>query len=259
VPVTPEALVEDYLSRMVDIRGTGGATNETSYYGALETLLNAVGKTLKPRVICNGQLRSQGAGHPDFGLDAQTHCRSGMPREGQGEIPERGVVEVKGLAEPVLAIADTDQVSRYWRRYRLVLVTNYREFLLVGVDARGLPVRLETFTLADTDAAFWEASSHLSGRPSGYALINRISPACNSIINRDLGTKRKQVPGCNTREQVELSATPSRPEHWICLMEAHSTSLATFPANFDLEGSRPRKVGCGVRRRNQPKQLPGAL
>jgi hypothetical protein len=113
VPVTPEALVEDYLSRMVEIRGTGGATNETSYYGALETLLNAVGKTLKPRVICNGQLRSQGAGHPDFGLDAQTQCRSGTPREGQGEIPERDVVEVKGLAEPVLAIADTDQVSRY--------------------------------------------------------------------------------------------------------------------------------------------------
>ena len=59
------------------------------------------------------------------------------PREGQGEIPERGVVEVKGLAETVVATADTGQVSRYWERYRLVLVTNYRDFLLVGVDARG--------------------------------------------------------------------------------------------------------------------------
>ena len=82
------------------------------------------------------------------------------PREGQGEIPERGVVEVKGLAEPRVAIADTDQVSRYWQRYRLVLVTNYREFLLVGVDVRGQPVRLEGFTLAETDAAFWDACAH---------------------------------------------------------------------------------------------------
>jgi hypothetical protein len=70
------------------------------------------------------------------------------------------VIEVKGLAEPVLAIADTDQVSRYWQRYRLVLVTNYREFLLVGVDARGQPVRLEAFTLAETDTAFWDACAH---------------------------------------------------------------------------------------------------
>jgi hypothetical protein len=100
VSATPEALVEAYLHRMAEIRGTGGATHETSYYGALEALLNAVGKTLKPRVVCNGQLRSQGAGHPDFGLYTQTQCRSGTPREGQGEIPERGVVEVKGLAEP---------------------------------------------------------------------------------------------------------------------------------------------------------------
>jgi hypothetical protein len=60
----------------------------------------------------------------------------------------------------VIAIAETDQVSRYWRRYRLVLVTNYREFLLVGVDARGRPMRLEGFTLAETDAAFWDACAH---------------------------------------------------------------------------------------------------
>jgi hypothetical protein len=113
---------------MAEISGTGGATGETSYYGALEALLNVVGRTLKPRVICNGQLRSQGAGRPDFGLCTQTQCRGGAPREGQGEIPERGVVEVKGLAEPVLATAETSQITRYWQRYRLVLVTSYRDF-----------------------------------------------------------------------------------------------------------------------------------
>lgn len=163
MPETAEQIVEAYLGRMAEIRSTGGATNETSFYGALESLLNAIGKSLKPRVIANGQLRSQGAGHPDFGLYTQTQCRSGAPMPGQGELPERGVVEVKGLAEPVLATAATAQVSRYWQRYRqryrLVLVTNYREFLLIGIDPAGggRPMRLEGFSLAASDAAFWQA------------------------------------------------------------------------------------------------------
>jgi Type ISP C-terminal specificity domain/N-6 DNA Methylase len=78
---------------------------------------------------------------------------------GQGEIPERGVVEVKGLAEEVLTTSDTKQVSKYWQRYRLVLVTNYREFLLIGVDPAGggQAMRLEGFSLAATDTAFWQS------------------------------------------------------------------------------------------------------
>lgn len=156
---TAEQIVEAFLRRMGEIRATGGATSETSFYGALETLLNAVGNGLNPKVRANGQLRNQGAGHPDFGLYTQHQCRSGAPMPGQGEIPERGVVEVKGLTEEVLATSDTKQVSKYWKRYRLVLVTNYREFLLIGVDPAGggKPMRLEGFSLAATDAAFWQA------------------------------------------------------------------------------------------------------
>jgi hypothetical protein len=48
-------LVREYLSRMAEIRGTGGATKETSYYSALENLFNQFGRSLKPQVICNGQ------------------------------------------------------------------------------------------------------------------------------------------------------------------------------------------------------------
>ena len=68
--------VETYLKRMAEIHATGSATKETSYYGALENLLNSIGKSLKPRVICNGQIRNQGAGHPDFGLYTQ-HRKAG--------------------------------------------------------------------------------------------------------------------------------------------------------------------------------------
>ena len=38
VPETAERIVEAYLGRMAEIRATGGATNETSFYGALEEL-----------------------------------------------------------------------------------------------------------------------------------------------------------------------------------------------------------------------------
>src|ERR1700730_13152638 len=142
---------------MAEIHGTGASTGETSYYGALENLLNGIGKTLKPRVICNGQIHNQGAGHPDFGLYTQAQCSSGVPKEGQGHMPERGVVEVKKLADETWITASTAQVSKYWQLYRLVIVTNYRAFLLIGVDDSGKPVRLESFTLAPSDIAFWQA------------------------------------------------------------------------------------------------------
>lgn len=155
-------LLEAYLARMAEIRGTGAATNETSYYSALESLLNVVGRQLRPRVIANGQIRNQGAGHPDFGLYSQSQIRGSEPVGGVGALPERGVVEVKGLAEETWFTADTGQVSQYWQHYGLVLVSNYRAFLLIGSDSLGQPVRLEAFSLADTDALFWNLRNDAS-------------------------------------------------------------------------------------------------
>ena len=64
------SVVEDYLGDLRRIRGSGGATGETSGYTPLENLLNAIGDGLRPKVFCVGQLKDQGAGHPDFGLYA---------------------------------------------------------------------------------------------------------------------------------------------------------------------------------------------
>ena len=47
-----------------------------------------------------------------------------------------------------------EQVSRYWNRYRLVLVTNTRDFVLVGEDAAGRAAKLETFRLAESTDNF---------------------------------------------------------------------------------------------------------
>jgi hypothetical protein len=112
---TAADFIREYLKRMADIRGTGGATKETSYYSALENLLNSFGQDLKPQVICNGQLRNDGAGNPDFGLYSRSQVQNGEPRPGQ--IPERGVIEVKGLAEHTWQTADSAQATKYFGHY----------------------------------------------------------------------------------------------------------------------------------------------
>lgn len=144
--------VETYLADLRRVSASGGATGERSNYGPLASLLNAVGATLKPKVFCVGELADQGAGHPDFGLYAAKQVQKGQPREGQ--IPECSVVEVKPAGDDVWLTAEGDQVSRYWNRYRLVLVTNMRDFVLVGEDADGRPAKLETFRLAESAEDF---------------------------------------------------------------------------------------------------------
>ena len=146
------AAVEAYFADLRRVRASGGATGERSIYGPLANLLNAVGATLKPKVFCVGELADQGAGHPDFGLYAAKQLQKGTPREGQA--PERGVVEVKSAGDDAWLVADSDQVNRYWGLYQLVLVTNTRDFVLVGPNPAGGGMALESFCLADSEAAF---------------------------------------------------------------------------------------------------------
>ena len=152
------AAVEEYLAELRRIRATGGGTGELSYYPPLSNLLNAVGGSLRPRVSCVSQLAQQGAGHPDFGLYAARQVSKGQPK--QGQIPEGGVVEVKPASDDAWLTADSAQVSRYWERYRLVLVTNTRDFVLLGEDSQGNPSKLETFRLADSAADFEARLQH---------------------------------------------------------------------------------------------------
>ena len=146
------AAVETYFGDLGRLRASGGATGERSTYPPLTALLNAVGATLKPKVFCVSELADHGAGHPDLGLYAARQVQRGRVREGQ--IPERGVIEVKSADDDAWLTADSDQVSRYWGRYRLVLVTNTRDFVLVGEDADGLPAKLESFRLAGSAQEF---------------------------------------------------------------------------------------------------------
>ena len=146
------SIVEEYLGDLRRLRASGGATGELSTYPALANLLNAVGATLRPKVFCVVELADQGAGHPDIGLYSAGQVQKGRPRAGQA--PERGVIEVKAPGDNAWLTADSRQVSGYWEKYRLVLVTNTRDFVLLGEDASGNPAKLERFSLAESEDEF---------------------------------------------------------------------------------------------------------
>ena len=155
--------VEEYFTNLRMVRTSGGATDERSLYVPLANLLNAVGGSLRPKVFCVQEMADQGAGHPDFGLYSARQVQRGKPRAGQQ--PERGVIEVKPVGNDALLTAESTQVSRYWRHYRRVLVTNTRDFVLVGDDVASEPTRLETFRLADSEEEFAERLE----RPRAFA------------------------------------------------------------------------------------------
>ena len=184
------SIVEEYFSTLRLTQSTGAATPELSTYPALYKLLSDIGTTLRPRVFCLNQPANQGAGHPDIGLFAANQVQKGKARKGQ--TPERGVIEVKGPGEDAMLIADSDQVSSYWQKYRLVLVTNTREFVLVGEDSDGNQAKLERFSVAksgDEFAALLQKPRPFArkvGAGLGEYLCRALSHSATIVEPRDL-------------------------------------------------------------------------
>ena len=170
--------VEAFFAGLQMIRTSGGATDERSLYVPLANLLNAVGGTLQPKVFCVQEMADQGVGHPDFGLYTTQQVQKGKPKSGQK--PERGVIEVKPIANDAWLTAASDQVAGYWQGYRQVLVTNARDFVFVGEDAAGHPVRLESLRLADSSAEFDAKLEH----PRAFS--NEVGPGLGEYLTRVL-------------------------------------------------------------------------
>lgn len=161
----PERLLGRYLRSLYEDHASGEAVVEVSGYGTLQALLNSAGERLSPRAR-RGEPQEQGAGTPDGGLftsdqfrhDGGPHDRDDWP----AQLPSRGAVEVKGLREDVEEIASTAQVGRYLERYGQVLVTNYRDFLLVGYGdgpAAGGMNAIERYVLAPDERQFWRLAT----------------------------------------------------------------------------------------------------
>ena len=165
--------LETYLTQLHDTRATGEAVRETSFYPALSALLNSVGGELKPKVKCVINIKNRGAGIPDGGLFTAEQLRArdaeaiANVKGFNGQMPARGVVEVKGTKDDVRAIAASPQVAKYLQHYGLVLVTNLREFLLVEHDDGGKARTLEGYALAGDEREFWAASPRLLAEQHG--------------------------------------------------------------------------------------------
>ena len=186
---------EAYLAELRDIRASGAAVPETSGYGALANLLNEVGGKLKPKVRCLINLQNAGAGIPDGGLFTASQFQKGAhatePLAGQMPGPRRP----RGQAGWRTTSAPSPRASRccrYLEKYRQVLVTNYREFVLVGLDARRRGG-------AASRATAWPPPSRSSGRSP------RIpgSDAARQVGERltDFLQARAAAPGADRRAQ----------------------------------------------------------
>ena len=102
----------------------------------------------------------------------------GKPKSGQK--PERGVIEAKPVEDDAWLTANSGQVAGYWQGYRQVLVTNACDFVLVGEDAAGHPVNLESLRLADSAAQFDAKLEH----PQAFA--NEVGPGLGEYRTRVL-------------------------------------------------------------------------
>jgi hypothetical protein len=140
------------LDGVAQVYAIGAGTGETSHYPAIFSALNAAGESLSPKVLCLQHPTGTKAGIPDFGLFEQTSFRKGAAPSWQGGIlPERGVVEAKGLGHDMGKLLASDQVLvKYLPTYGVVLCTNLRQWRLL--DGNGTP--RESFDLAPDDAAF---------------------------------------------------------------------------------------------------------
>ena len=150
----PVDALEAYLAELSANR-LAGAVPETSGYGPLATLLNEVGHKLKPKVRCVINPANRGAGIPDGGFFTASQFQKGSAEPLSGQLPARGALEVKPVEADARVVAGSEQVRRYLEKYRQVLVTTYREFVLVGYDADGETRLLESYSLAETELGFW--------------------------------------------------------------------------------------------------------
>jgi hypothetical protein len=151
--------LESYLRDLSEAHSAG--VPETSHYPALRTLLNEIGGTLKPKVRCVINPKNKGAGIPDGGLYTPDQLpKGGDPEPPLGTLPARGAIEAKSTKDDVFAVAVSEQVAKYLKLYRQVLLTNFRDFVLVALDSNGGPKILESYKLAVDEESFWIAAAH---------------------------------------------------------------------------------------------------
>ena len=133
-------------------------------------------------------------------------------------------MEVKPASDDAWLTADSAQVSKYWELYRLVLVTNLRDFVLLGDDGHGNPTRLETFRLAASAADFDKKLQ----TPKGFA--NAVGPALAEYLDRALSHRAELT---EPRDLARLLASYAR--DGLSRVEAHGNAPSLNAVRSALE------------------------
>ena len=132
--------LETYLRELYEIRSTGAAVAETSYYGRPGQPAQRNRQDPQAQGPVHHQLEEPGrrsAGRRPLHPGPVPEGRRAEPLPGQ--IPARGVIEVKSTSDDAWLTADGEQVTRYWGKYRQVLVTNLPGFSAGGAGRRRQP------------------------------------------------------------------------------------------------------------------------
>jgi hypothetical protein len=188
--------IETYIRDLHEAHAAG--VPETTHYSALRTLLNEIGSKLKPKVRCIINPKNEGAGIPDGGLYTSNQLpKGGDPEPPIGTLPARGAIEAKATKYDAFEVAKSDQVIKYLKLYRQVLVTNFRDFVLVASDRDGNWKVLESYSLAKDEESFWNAAEH----PHAMAgLVGEgfrgVSPTRDTSRGRSYPTQRSRRLPC---------------------------------------------------------------
>src|SRR5262249_27972942 len=105
--------------------------------------------------------KNSGAGIPDGGLFTPDQLKDRDAEESFiGQKPARGAIEVKPAEDDLKEAIKTQQIKGYVNHYGQLLLTNFREFILLKA-ARGDKIQqLESFKLAADEKALWLAAAH---------------------------------------------------------------------------------------------------
>lgn len=217
--------LETYLQSLYLIHASGAGVAETSFYPPLAHLLDEVGQTLKPKVRCILNLKNIGAGLPDGGLFTADQFPKSTLTAKTSEVyllpsspPSRGAIEIKSASADLRKIAHGLQVVKYLAKYRQVLVTNYREFALMGLDAQGRPVELESYALAPTEDGFWAEAAQPRGAAQQHG--DRLLDFLKRVM-------RRPAPLTTPAEVAWFLASYAREAHWR--IEADLAGLKDLP------------------------------
>ncbi|MCD2186187.1 type ISP restriction/modification enzyme [Actinomycetospora soli] len=150
----PRSALEEYLAEIRKARAVG--VPETSLYGPLQRLLSAAGSATVPKVTVVMHPKGTSAGLPDGGLfDSTQLVRSGGAKIAFSEQPAtHGVLEAKAIEEDAAKVARSAQVRRYLARFGKVIVTNFRQFVIVTRGPDGKAKVDEVASLAETAKEF---------------------------------------------------------------------------------------------------------